>query len=155
MPWPETHWLSGGIYLLYYYIRIVHSEAIWLWLSLPLLSLCVWNFNFLCSVLVANQQQCPPEAVTGQQETCYIASFPDGFNDDSTDEICQYVSLFWIIQGVPKNCTKFVMQLFMNCLSLGCDVCTNIHCEPKKTWQYICDHNSGKTHSIFIIFALM
>ena len=30
-----------------------------------------------------------------------------------------------------------------------------IHCEPKKTWQYICDHNSGKTHSIFIIFALL
>ena len=31
----------------------------------------------------------------------------------------------------------------------------NIHCEPKKTWQYICDHNSGKTYSIFIIFALL
>ena len=30
----------------------------------------------------------------------------------------------------------------------------SIHCEPKKTWQYVCDHNSGKTHSIFIIFAL-
>ena len=26
---------------------------------------------------------------------------------------------------------------------------------PEKTWQYICDHNSGKTHSIFIIFALL
>ena len=30
-----------------------------------------------------------------------------------------------------------------------------LHCGPKKTWQYICDHNSGKTHSIFIIFALL
>jgi len=24
-----------------------------------------------------------------------------------------------------------------------------------KTWQYICDHNSGKTRLIFIIFALL
>ena len=25
----------------------------------------------------------------------------------------------------------------------------------KKTWQYICDHNSGKTRLIFITFALL
>jgi len=25
----------------------------------------------------------------------------------------------------------------------------------KKRWQYICDHNFGKSRSIFIIFALM
>jgi len=25
----------------------------------------------------------------------------------------------------------------------------------KKTWQYVCDHNSGKTLMIFIIFALL
>ena len=28
-----------------------------------------------------------------------------------------------------------------------------LHCEPKKRWQHICDHYSGKTRSIFIIFA--
>jgi len=31
----------------------------------------------------------------------------------------------------------------------------HIHCEPKKTWQYIWHYNSGKTPSIFIIFALL
>ena len=30
-----------------------------------------------------------------------------------------------------------------------------LHCEPKKTWQYILHYNSGKTRSIFIIFALL
>ena len=29
----------------------------------------------------------------------------------------------------------------------------HIHCEPKKRWQHICDHYSGKTRLIFIIFA--
>ena len=29
----------------------------------------------------------------------------------------------------------------------------NLHCEPKTRWQHICDHYSGKTRSIFIIFA--
>ena len=36
---------------------------------------------------------------------------------------------------------------------LTCFTIYNVHCVPKKTWRYICDHNSGKNAFDFYNFC--
>ena len=52
---------------------------------------------------------------------------------------------FDVQHGMPVSVTS---------VSFGATV---LHCEPEKRWQNIfnCDYNCVKTHSIFIIFALL
>ena len=62
-------------------------------------SVCDSRASCRCSVLVADNQQCPLYAVKRQQEACYASSFPVDAYKDSVDEICQYVSVFCAASG--------------------------------------------------------
>lgn len=44
---------------------------------------------FVVTGLMAANEQCPVEAVKGQQEECYDDTFPPGAYFDSTDDICR------------------------------------------------------------------
>jgi len=44
-----------------------------------------------CTVLSANNQQCPLGTILGKQQSCYESSFPDDFYSHSNDKVCQWV----------------------------------------------------------------
>ena len=49
-----------------------------------------------CSVLDANNEQCPFKATKSHQETCFSSSFAHEFYKDSINELCQYVIVFFL-----------------------------------------------------------
>ena len=98
------------------------------------------NHSFACSVILWNGAV---GAINGA--TAYYYS-----------EMCQDI----ISQGREETCLCCDMRtLLLTLLQIAASpimkLLTIYTVSRKKTWQYICDHNSGKTNSIFIIFALM
>jgi len=57
---------------------------------------CLKFLLIFCSVLVANNEQCPFKTVKSNQEACFSSSFPREFYKDSIDEICKYVTVSFL-----------------------------------------------------------
>ena len=73
-------------------------------------------------------------------------------SDDLNTSSVRIFSLFFLSQLSAHY--QFYHWCSRNLFSASCVSHCTLWTE-KKTWQYICDHNSGRTHSIFIIFALL
>jgi len=55
---------------------------------------------------------CPLKAVKSRQDECYSFMFPDQFYQDSIQEICQYVSVFFYIVFIIFYGVTIVIMTF-------------------------------------------